>query len=63
MKPKFFPVLDMCIENGIKLGYNRAHKHTETPTREQIEIQIYDAIMHEIYEWFEFPDDHEEDWK
>ena len=53
----------MCIENGIKLGYNRAHKHTETPTREQIEIQIYDAIMHEIYEWFEFPDDHEEDWK
>ena len=56
MKPKFLPVLEMCIENGLTLGYRRAFKHTDDPTEEQITQAIKDAIMLELYEWFDFND-------
>ena len=54
MKPKFLPVLEMCIENGLTHGYRRAFKHNDNPTEEQITDQIKESIMHEIYEWFDF---------
>ena len=44
----------MCIENGIAYGLGRAYKHTDEPTDDQIKFVLRDAIMHEIYEWFEF---------
>ena len=54
MKPKFFPVLEQCIDQGITLGYNRAHKHVDNPSQEIIEHEIYQAVMNEIFEWFDF---------
>ena len=54
MKPKELAVLEMCIENGITYGLARAYKHTDEPTDDQIKFVLRDAIMHEIYEWFEF---------
>lgn len=53
MKPKTHLVLRMCIENGIALGWNRAHKHTDNPSPEQIRDAIQHAIETEIYEWFD----------
>jgi len=54
MKAKEIAVLEKCIENGILYGWNRAHKHTDEPTEDQIKYVMRDAIMHEVYEWFEF---------
>jgi hypothetical protein len=54
MKPKTLPVLEMCIENGVTRGYFRAHKHTDTPDEAQMLDAMYQAIMEEICEWFEF---------
>ena len=54
MKPKILPVLEMCIENGLSYGYLRAFKHTDNPTEDQITQAIKDAIMLELYEWFDF---------
>jgi len=54
MKPKEQAVLEMCIENGVTHGMARAYKHTDEPTDDQIKFVLRDAIMHEIYEWFEF---------
>ena len=54
MKPKILPVLEMCIENGVTIGYRRAFKHTDNPTEEQILGQIREAIVNELYEWFTF---------
>lgn len=54
MKPKFLKVLEQCIETGIELGWNRAHKHTDTPTKEQIKTAMGNAITDELYEWFDF---------
>lgn len=53
MKPKLIPVLEMCIQNGISLGYNRAYKHLAEPSEDAIKEKIEQAIMSEIYEWFE----------
>jgi hypothetical protein len=59
MKPKILPVLEMCIENGLAYGYTRAFKHDDDPTEEQITQAIKDAIMHEIYEWFDMENNNE----
>ena len=54
MKPKLLPVLEECIERGLARGYNRAFKHDDTATDEQIWSAQHHAIMHEIYERFDF---------
>ena len=54
MKPKILPVLEMCIENGLTIGYRRAFKHNDNPTEEQIFGNIREAIVNELYEWFTF---------
>lgn len=56
MKPNVQAVLDMCIENGVKRGMNRAYKHIDTPTQEQIINSIQICVWEEIYEWFQFDD-------
>jgi len=54
MKARDFSTIRQCVEDGIFAGLNRAHKHNETPTREMLEIALYDALMNEICEWFDF---------
>lgn len=54
MKPKITRVLEECIDSGVALGLSRAHKHTDTPTEEQIRACISDAIWNKLYEWFHF---------
>lgn len=53
MKPKFEAVLDMCIDNGLRRGYNRTFKHNDNPTEETIIENQRNAIMDEIHEWFD----------
>lgn len=60
MTPKFLPVLQMCIDNGIAIGINRAYKHTDEPTRESIQENIHREIMNEIYEWFDFKENEDD---
>ena len=59
MKPKLLPLLERCITDGIERGYARAHKHTDTPPPNVIIDQIYENIMHELYEAFDFTEDRE----
>ena len=53
MKVKFFPVLEMCIENGITFGLNRAYKHDDAPSREVMMESIKREIETQLYEWFD----------
>lgn len=57
MKPKALKLLEQCIEIGVEVGLHRAHKHNESPSREQIQQSIEDAILHEIHEWFDFSEE------
>jgi hypothetical protein len=56
VKPNAYRLIEQCVETGIELGLNRAHKHTDSPTREQLSEQIYRAVMIEVCEWFVFDD-------
>lgn len=52
MKPDSRRLISRCIEDGVAFGILRAHKHTETPTREELEQAITRAVLEEIDEWF-----------
>jgi hypothetical protein len=54
MKPKTRVILEMAIEEGVRRGYARAHKHVENPTEGAIIEHIEDAVMSQIYEYFTF---------
>jgi hypothetical protein len=54
MKPKFKEVLEMAIEEGVRYGYNRAHKYVENPSEGAIIDNITEGVMHCLYEWFDF---------
>jgi len=47
-------LLERCIEEGIRAGYARAHKHTSTPRPEDIEREVDAYIWLEIDTYFKF---------
>jgi hypothetical protein len=59
MKPKTYKVIEMCIENGIKMGIAIAHKYDDKPTTEDIENAINAAINYEICDWFDLDDNND----
>ena len=61
LKPNTYKLLDRCIADGVRLGVARAHKHTDTPTQEQLYVDLENALMNEILEWFDIDDDHLQD--
>ncbi len=54
MRPNTRKILEECIENGVVVGYARAHKHGEHPERHHIQECIEGAIWLEIDERFDF---------
>ena len=53
IRPKIVPLLERCIQDGIQLGWNRAYKHSDDPDPIWIREQQFQAIMNELYEWFD----------
>jgi hypothetical protein len=41
MKVRTYPVLCRAVEEGVAYGWQRAHKHIDTPDAETIEEQIF----------------------
>lgn len=56
MKAKEYNLIVQCIETGIMLGWNHAHKHNSQPEDHHIRDQIEQAVLNEICEWFNFED-------
>ena len=54
MKPNFHKVLEIALEEGVRYGYNRAHKHVENPTEGAIIDSIVEQVMNSFDEWFDF---------
>lgn len=59
MKANMHKVLEHVLDVGIELGWNRAHKHTDTPSAELLKNSIEQAIWDELYEWVVFDDPQE----
>lgn len=56
MKAKFRVILELAIEEGVRRGFYRAHKHNEKPAEEHVCDEIADAVMSSIVEYFTFED-------
>lgn len=56
LTPKAYPLLCDCIERGLEYGWNRAHKHTDTPDEHRIKHEMYEGVMNAICEAFDFPE-------
>ena len=56
MRAREYCLVERCIQDGIMMGWNRAHKHTDNPTKEAVLENIGQAIMLELNEWFMFED-------
>lgn len=54
LKVNTYVVLSECIEIGINMGWNRAHKHTDNPNEEQLKEEIERYILLQISEKFKF---------
>lgn len=54
MKPNFYKILEMAVEQGVSYGYRRAHKHVENPTELMICDHIEQCVMEQIHEYFTF---------
>jgi hypothetical protein len=57
MKPKTRVILELAIEEGVRRGYSRAHKHVENPTEGAIIEHVEEAVMSSIYEYFTFDEE------
>jgi hypothetical protein len=57
MKPKTYAILSEAIEIGIRFGYARAFKHTDSPSEASILEDIHDAIMVEVCGRFSFDEE------
>lgn len=54
MKPNMWRLISECVENGVRVGYARAHKHSDDPGENVIKHEIEEAIMNEIGDYFLF---------
>ena len=54
MKIKEYNIMEMAVSAGVEYGYNRAHKHNDSPSEGEIKEHIIKAVMNDICEWFVF---------
>lgn len=57
LKLNTYAIIKEAVTSGIEWGLNRAHKHTDTPTRDHIIHEIETHIMHELSEVINFDTD------
>jgi len=56
MKPKFRTVLEIALEEGVRFGWNRAHKHNPNPDINSATDAIVAEIMNSLDTWFTMED-------
>ena len=54
MKANYYKLIELAVDQGIGFGLNRAFKHTDEPTREQIHAEVEREIMTAICEYLTF---------
>lgn len=45
-----YKIMARAVEEGVNYGWNRAHKHTENPSKEHAIEQIESAVMNALCE-------------
>ena len=45
-----YDVISRAVEEGVTYGLNRAYKHTDSPTRDDMELEVAQAVTNELCE-------------
>lgn len=53
LKARTYDLLEEAIEDGVRAGIRRAHKHTDTPTQDSLEEHLAREVMSAIFERFD----------
>jgi len=61
MKANEYKILCDCVERAVEYGYNRAFKHTDKPDHYVITHEMYQAVLNEICENFNFEDNNHDE--
>ena len=56
MRAREYKILTDAVELGVDRGWMRAHKYADDPDEHAIKSAIYETVMGEICESFEFDD-------
>ena len=56
MRPDTYRLMVMAVEEGVKRGYQRAHKYVDDPTEEQMCDAVTTEVVNSMCEWFAFDD-------
>lgn len=51
-----YAVIERAVEEGIRVGWNHAHKHLTDPDQDALLSEIFDAVMNALSEVVEWPD-------
>ena len=57
MTVRVYDVLVQAVEEGVKVGWTRAHKHIDTPGEDVIKGAIIDNVLSSICAWFNFSEE------
>lgn len=56
MKANEYQLMVQCVTEGYNYGYRKAHKNHENPGPTELELEITEAIINAMTEWFMFED-------
>lgn len=56
VKVDLYKVVCRAVEEGVTFGLNRAHKHTDRPTREQLQEHVENEVISALCEVLHFDD-------
>ena len=54
MKPRTREIIERCLEEGVRHGYRRAHKHVENPAELAFCDDVINCIWLELDTYFSF---------
>ena len=54
MKANYWKIVEIAVDQGVTFGLNRAFKHTDKPTLEQLQGNIEREVMNSMCEYFDF---------
>ena len=57
IKFRSYKIISRAVEEGVAYGYQRAHKHTDTPSEELMKQEIEDAVTQALDEVIDFEKD------
>ena len=54
VRVNLYRLVQQTVEDAVAYGYRRAHKHTDTPTEDQVVTEVENAVMNNLCDLIDF---------